>query len=154
MIALTCAAVDDVTAWCLLAFVVGVVQASAGQRAAGCGADARLHRVHVRRGPARGCAADSRRSMDRAHARSAIALDVGWCCCRLTATEAIGVHAIFGAFLLGAVIPHDSALARALKQQSGKLRDDPAAAGVLCVHRHADRDRPAYRAGTNGWSAG
>jgi Kef-type K+ transport system membrane component KefB len=30
-------------------------------------------------------------------------------------TEAIGVHAIFGAFLLGAVIPHDSALARSLK---------------------------------------
>jgi Kef-type K+ transport system membrane component KefB len=28
-IALTCAAVDDVTAWCLLAFVVGVVQAKA-----------------------------------------------------------------------------------------------------------------------------
>jgi Kef-type K+ transport system membrane component KefB len=29
-------------------------------------------------------------------------------------TEAIGVHAIFGAFLLGAMIPHDSGLARAL----------------------------------------
>jgi Kef-type K+ transport system membrane component KefB len=28
------------------------------------------------------------------------------------ATEAIGVHAVFGAFLLGAVIPHDSAVAR------------------------------------------
>ena len=26
VLALTCAAVDDVTAWCLLAFVVGVVQ--------------------------------------------------------------------------------------------------------------------------------
>jgi Kef-type K+ transport system membrane component KefB len=28
------------------------------------------------------------------------------------ATEAIGIHAIFGAFLLGAVIPHDSTIAR------------------------------------------
>src|SRR5205823_79389 len=28
------------------------------------------------------------------------------------ATEAIGIHAIFGAFVLGAVIPHDSAVAR------------------------------------------
>lgn len=27
-------------------------------------------------------------------------------------TDAIGIHALFGAFLLGAVIPHDSALAR------------------------------------------
>ena len=33
-----------------------------------------------------------------------------------TATEVIGVHAIFGAFLFGVVFPHDSALARALKQ--------------------------------------
>jgi Kef-type K+ transport system membrane component KefB len=30
------------------------------------------------------------------------------------ATEAIGIHAIFGAFLLGALIPHDSGIARAL----------------------------------------
>ena len=29
-------------------------------------------------------------------------------------TERIGIHAIFGAFLLGAVIPHDSGVARAL----------------------------------------
>src|SRR5205085_7276896 len=28
------------------------------------------------------------------------------------ATELIGIHALFGAFLLGAVIPHDSAIAR------------------------------------------
>jgi Kef-type K+ transport system membrane component KefB len=34
--------------------------------------------------------------------------------------EAIGVHAIFGAFLLGAVIPHDSRLARTL---SANLQD-------------------------------
>lgn len=27
------------------------------------------------------------------------------------ATEAAGIHAIFGAFLLGAIIPHDSAVA-------------------------------------------
>jgi Kef-type K+ transport system membrane component KefB len=35
-------------------------------------------------------------------------------------TEYIGVHAIFGAFLLGAVIPHDSALTRAFTE---KLED-------------------------------
>jgi Kef-type K+ transport system membrane component KefB len=29
-------------------------------------------------------------------------------------TETIGIHAVFGAFLLGAIIPHDSAVARAL----------------------------------------
>ena len=36
------------------------------------------------------------------------------------ATEWIGVHAIFGAFLLGAIIPHDSPLARRLCE---KLED-------------------------------
>jgi Kef-type K+ transport system membrane component KefB len=36
------------------------------------------------------------------------------------ATEAIGIHAIFGAFLLGAVLPHDSKLAHEL---TGKLED-------------------------------
>jgi Kef-type K+ transport system membrane component KefB len=36
------------------------------------------------------------------------------------ATEWIGIHALFGAFLLGAVIPHDSRLARELGR---KLQD-------------------------------
>jgi Kef-type K+ transport system membrane component KefB len=31
-------------------------------------------------------------------------------------TEAIGIHAVFGAFLLGVVIPHDSHIAQSLKQ--------------------------------------
>ena len=35
-------------------------------------------------------------------------------------TESIGVHAIFGAFLFGTIVPHDSALARAL---TGRLQD-------------------------------
>ena len=30
VVALSCAAIDDVTAWCLLAFVVGVAQAAVG----------------------------------------------------------------------------------------------------------------------------
>src|SRR6202035_4884218 len=36
------------------------------------------------------------------------------------ATEVIGIHAIFGAFLLGAVIPHDSTIAQAFTR---KLED-------------------------------
>jgi Kef-type K+ transport system membrane component KefB len=41
--------------------------------------------------------------------------------CSALTTEAIGVHAIFGAFLLGAVIPHDSRLARVLEERIGYL---------------------------------
>jgi Kef-type K+ transport system membrane component KefB len=36
------------------------------------------------------------------------------------ATESIGIHALFGSFLFGALIPHDSALARVVV---GKLTD-------------------------------
>jgi Kef-type K+ transport system membrane component KefB len=36
-------------------------------------------------------------------------------------TEVIGIHAIFGAFLMGAVIPHDSALARTLAERIENL---------------------------------
>lgn len=39
--------------------------------------------------------------------------------CALT-TEAIGVHAVFGAFLLGAVVPHHSRVAR---EVTAKLKD-------------------------------
>ena len=113
-LALTCAAVDDVTAWCLLAFVVGVVNAAAGSAAAVAMLTAGFvafmflavrplfQRVAVAAGspPTRKVVAATLTSM----LASALA------------TEAIGVHAIFGAFLLGAVIPHDSALARTLIQ--------------------------------------
>ena len=40
--------------------------------------------------------------------------------CRPSIAHRIGTHAIFGAFLFGAVMPHDSALARALE---AKLHD-------------------------------
>src|SRR5262249_27759796 len=36
-------------------------------------------------------------------------------------TEAIGVHAIFGAFLVGTVIPHDGRLGRVLEERLGSL---------------------------------
>jgi Kef-type K+ transport system membrane component KefB len=37
------------------------------------------------------------------------------------ATDAIGIHALFGAFLLGAVVPHDSALAREFARRTEDL---------------------------------
>jgi Kef-type K+ transport system membrane component KefB len=41
--------------------------------------------------------------------------------CSALATEAIGIHAIFGAFLFGAVIPHESRLARVLDERIENL---------------------------------
>src|SRR4030095_2116781 len=41
----------------------------------------------------------------------AVALAMGLLLAAASATAAIGVHALFGAFLAGAIIPHDSAVA-------------------------------------------
>ena len=113
VVALTCAAADDVTAWCLLAFVAGVAQAEM-QKALLVTLLAIVFIVTifvVVRPLVRHIVS---RLGDRPPSTEGIALAlVGMLACALT-TEWIGVHAIFGAFLCGVVIPHDSSLARAL----------------------------------------
>jgi K+:H+ antiporter len=116
IIALTCAAVDDVTAWCLLALVVGVTRAEVG--------GALLVPVWsllfilvmflVVRPVVKRLA--SRWEGERLP-RETVALVLVALLVSTMATELIGIHAIFGAFLLGAVIPHDSAIARSFIRQ-------------------------------------
>jgi Kef-type K+ transport system membrane component KefB len=119
-LALTCAAVGDVTAWCLLAFIVGVVQSREGSAllaaALTVGYIALMFTV-VRPLVLRWC-----RRLD-AHAidRDVIAAVIVLALVSALMTEWIGVHAIFGAFLMGAVIPHDSRLARALEDRIESL---------------------------------
>jgi Kef-type K+ transport system membrane component KefB len=112
-LALTCAAVGDVTAWCLLAFVVGVVQSRQGSAllpsVMTVGYIAMMFMV-VRPVVLRWC----RRLETRAVDRDVIAAVIVAALVSALITEWIGIHAIFGAFLMGAVIPHDSRLARAL----------------------------------------
>jgi K+:H+ antiporter len=113
-ISLTCAAVDDVTAWCLLAFVVSVVQARLTGALFTFGMSVgfialmifvvrplmvRLSRVYGNRG----------RLTQGVMAAVFVALLAS-----ALATDYIGIHAVFGAFALGAVIPHDSGMAREL----------------------------------------
>jgi len=115
-LALTCAAVADVTAWCLLALVVGIVQSSEGRAlltsAMTFGFIAVMF-VLVRPVVMRLSRQWERQEPDR----GVIALVIAAVLLSAVATEAIGIHAIFGAFLLGAVIPHDGRLARALEQR-------------------------------------
>ncbi len=112
-VALACAAADDVTAWCLLAFVVGVTQAEIESAALVAvltlvfiAAMFFVVRPIVVRLVAR--SRDAEPTLDTL----AVAL-VGLLVSALI-TEHIGVHAIFGAFLFGAIIPHDSRVARTL----------------------------------------
>ena len=116
IVALTCAAADDVTAWCLLALVVGVTRAEVG--------GALLVPVWallfilamflVVRPVAKRLA--SRWEGERLP-RETVGLVLVGLLVSAMAAELIGIHAIFGAFLLGAVIPHESAIARAFIRQ-------------------------------------
>ena len=119
VIALSCAASDDVTAWCLLAFVVGVAQsqiASAVVVAFSTVAFIAVMFVVVRPIAAKWVAWAEPRGLDR---QATPMLFIAVLCSSLI-TERIGIHAVFGAFLLGAVIPHDSRIAQEL---SRKLHD-------------------------------
>jgi Kef-type K+ transport system membrane component KefB len=111
VMALACAATDDVSAWCLLALVVGVVQSQIDTAvfvalftASYIGLMFLVVRPIVAKVVPR---------YDRAGLTPGVlaAVLVGVLLSAL-ATEAIGVHAIFGAFLFGAVIPHESRIAR------------------------------------------
>ncbi|HSU16455.1 cation:proton antiporter [Longimicrobium sp.] len=121
-VALACAAVDDVTAWCILAGVVALVRAGhAGLpwwgTALGSAAFvaamifvarpllARLERRYER---------DGRVTQDVLAIVLLVTLASAW------TTEALGIHALFGAFLAGAVMPKGEGFVHAL---TGKLED-------------------------------
>jgi Kef-type K+ transport system membrane component KefB len=111
-LAVSCAAVDDLAAWCLLAFVSSARAASFGAAWVTVAtatayvvvmlvAVRPLVHTLVRRYDGRG-----------APSPSLFALMVVLMLLSALATERIGIHAVFGAFLAGAVAPHDSRFAR------------------------------------------
>jgi len=118
VVALSCAAIDDVTAWCLLAFVVGVAQSAvdgALQTTLLAVGYIAIMLAVVRPLAVRFLGHDA----NHPPRRMAVWVLVGLLFSAMTA-EWIGIHAIFGAFLLGAIIPHDSDVARDF---SNKLED-------------------------------
>ena len=117
VMALTCAAINDAIAWCLLALVVGVTEATTGGAILTIGLTAAYIGLMLTVG---------RRLMARAVPRLDASITVGEQSLTLVlvavllsavATEFIGVHAIFGAFLLGAIIPHGSAIAKHVRER-------------------------------------
>lgn len=101
-LALTCAAVDDVIAWCLLALVIVVVH---GQGVLAAGLTVGLTLVF-----AAGMLAIVRPlllSLDRWIRSEQLALAISVTLLLLAAyvTNAIGIHPIFGAFLMGVILP-------------------------------------------------
>jgi Kef-type K+ transport system membrane component KefB/nucleotide-binding universal stress UspA family protein len=120
-IAITCAAVDDVTAWCMLAFVIGIARAEGlvpGLITAALSAAYVLFmflavRPFLRR----------LQAMHERHGRltqGVVATIFLLVLLSAAATEAIGIHALFGAFLMGAIMPKGTGFVRALSE---KLED-------------------------------
>src|ERR1700730_1894421 len=116
-IALTCAAIDDVTAWCLLALVVSIAQESALDAirtvmmtvaliVAVLGVVAPIVRRLIPR-------------IDRSADLTRTGLSIVFIAMLASAmtTEYIGIHGFFGAFLFGAIIPHGSRTAKELNRR-------------------------------------
>jgi Kef-type K+ transport system membrane component KefB len=114
--ALACAAVDDATAWCLLAFVSGVATAQVGgaaQTVALVGVYVAIMFTAVRPIVHRIAAREERASGPVS--LTLLAVVIGMMLLSAVVTERIGIHALFGAFLFGSFIPHDSRLARQIR---------------------------------------
>jgi Kef-type K+ transport system membrane component KefB len=117
-IALACAAADDVTAWCLLAMVVSVVH-SAGLGAAllttlEAVAFAGFMLLCVRPLLARlGARVTTRENLTQ----NVVALTFVLLLASAFTSELIGIHALFGAFLFGTIMPRQGDYAHALAER-------------------------------------
>lgn len=111
--ALSCAAVSDVLAWSLLALVVAVAQASGLSSFAWTMALLGLFvllMATAARPALRWLAADARAASGTVlSALLLFAFLAAWC------TEVLGIHALFGAFLAGAVMPQHETLRQSLR---------------------------------------
>jgi Kef-type K+ transport system membrane component KefB len=116
-VALACAAVDDVTAWCLFAFVVSLARAHAGRVLLTLSLTAVfIFGVLVLLRPAAVWFA-RRQSWHDKTSKDSVVIVCATLLLAALATQRIGIHALFGAFLVGAVIPHDSSLARDVNEK-------------------------------------
>jgi Kef-type K+ transport system membrane component KefB len=116
-LALTCAAVDDVTAWCLLAFVVSVAKAQIGSAAVTVALTLVFIAVVLLFARPLLLRLVERVERQGQLTQTPTALLFIALLLSALATESIGIHALFGAFLLGAVIPHDSRVAKDLAKR-------------------------------------
>jgi Kef-type K+ transport system membrane component KefB len=118
-ITIACAAVDDVTAWCILAGVVLLVRSSSGTlplwlTVIGTAIYVVLMWFGTQRALRRLEANFLKRNSLTQNMMSIILLLVlisGW------VTERLGIHALFGAFLMGVVMPKERAFVRALREK-------------------------------------
>jgi len=119
--ALACAAIDDVTAWCLLAVCLSLMQEklSQGLLTLGLTVGYILFMLKI----LRPLLIKWVQKLEVKGELSTNALAFFFVALFLSAlvTEAIGIHAIFGAFLLGVVLPHNSRVKKELTHYTENL---------------------------------
>jgi Kef-type K+ transport system membrane component KefB len=112
--ALTCAAVGDVTGWCLLAIVVGMARATvAGALVSSLLAGLFILVMFVV--GRRLVEWLTRHSEAGEPSTGAITWTLAGMLLSAVVAELIGIHAIFGAFIFGAIVPAEGAIARFLR---------------------------------------
>ncbi|MEQ1438991.1 cation:proton antiporter [Fontimonas sp. SYSU GA230001] len=115
--AIACAAIDDVSAWCLLAFVVALAEAHNPLTAAATVALSALFIwamwFAVRPLLERLARVRSERGAEPLGISAAVIVLM----CAAAATEAIGIHALFGAFMAGLAMPRDALLRERLRER-------------------------------------
>jgi Kef-type K+ transport system membrane component KefB len=118
IIAIACAAVDDLTAWCMLAVVVAIVKAD-GLIGASLTIALALVFIFTMLFVVRPQAARLLRveGFDEAHSKRLVAGVLIFVFASALLTEAIGIHALFGAFLAGVVMPSNSRLRGFLRER-------------------------------------
>ena len=108
VLALTCAAINDAIAWCLLAFAVSVMQATPSAAIRTAALTALYIGLMLTAGRLIAKAAVARLDRSTHLGEHSVAVVLVAVLLSAVATEFIGIHAIFGAFLMGTIIPHDS----------------------------------------------
>lgn len=117
-IALTCAAVDDVTAWCILALVITIARADellAAILTIGFAVTfISIMLLLIKPQLARLIEA---RTNNHRYGRGLVAVILAFVLASALLTEMIGIHALFGAFLAGVVMPSTAGLRLLLKEK-------------------------------------
>lgn len=104
-IALTCAAVDDVTAWCILALVIAIVRAAGLASAAITVGLTLVFAVAMILLVRPQLARVIKEPDSQQHRRRLIPIILAFVLACALITETIGIHALFGAFIAGVVMP-------------------------------------------------
>jgi Kef-type K+ transport system membrane component KefB len=118
-LSIACAAVDDVTGWCILAYIVLVIRAAHGSRPIWVTVGGVLVYVFVMLFGVKRLLGWFEKSFRRNGrlSENAIASMVLLVLASALATESLGIHLLFGAFLMGAIMPKSTEFIRYILQK-------------------------------------